>query len=99
MTRIPGPPLTMECRIREGISRSEVKVAISRMEKGKTTGMDGIPVKVWKCLGEEGRTDLTWDLMPRIYEQGKIPTEWIDSVIYLFIKRIETYRIVVIAGV
>ena len=91
--------MTMECRIREGISRNDVKVAISRMEKGKTTGMYGIPVKVWKCLGEEGRTDLAWYLMQRIYEQEKIPTEWIYSVIYLFIKRIETYRIVVIAGV
>ena len=57
------------------------------MEKGKTTGMGGIPVKVWKCLGEEGRTDLAWDLMQRIYEQEKIPTGWIDSVVYLFIKQ------------
>ena len=68
MKRIPGPPLTMEFRIKEGIRRNEVKVAISRMETGKTTGMDGIPVKVWKCLGEEGRTDLAWDMMQRIYE-------------------------------
>ena len=38
----------------QGISRNEVKVAISRMKNGKATGMDGIPVEVWKCLGEEG---------------------------------------------
>ena len=38
----------------QGISRVEVKVAISRMKNGKATGMDGIPVEVWKCLGEEG---------------------------------------------
>ena len=37
-----------------GISRNEVKVAISRMKNGKATGMDGTPVEVWKCLGEEG---------------------------------------------
>ena len=37
-----------------GISRNEVEVAISRMKNGKITGMDGIPVEVWKCLGEEG---------------------------------------------
>ena len=30
--------------------------------------MDGIPVEVWKCLGEEG-IDMLWDLMQRIYEQ------------------------------
>ena len=74
MKRIPGPFLTMECRI----SRNEVKVAISRMKNGKATGMDGIPVEVWKCLGEG--IDMLWDLMKGI-QQEKIPTEWRDSVI------------------
>ena len=64
----------------QGISRNEDKVAISRMKKGKATGMDGIPVEVWKCLGEEG-IDMLWDLMQGIYEQETIPTEWRDSVI------------------
>ena len=35
-----------------GISRNEVKVAISRMENGKATGMDEVQVEVWTCLGE-----------------------------------------------
>ena len=64
----------------QGISRNEVKVAISRMKNGEATGMDGIPVEVWKCLGEEG-IDMPWDLMKGIYEQEKIPTELRDSVI------------------
>ena len=64
----------------QGISRDEVKVAVSRMKNGKATGMDGIPVEVWKCLGEEG-IDMLWDLMQGIYEQETIPTEWRDSVI------------------
>ena len=64
----------------QGISRNEVKVAISRMKNGKATGMDGIPVEVWKCLGEEG-IDMLWDMMQGIYEQETIPTEWRDSVI------------------
>ena len=34
----------------QGISRNEVKVAISRMKNGKGTGMYGIPVEVWKCF-------------------------------------------------
>ena len=42
--------------------------------------MDGIPVEVWKCLGEEG-IDMLWDLMKGIYEQEKISMEWRDSVI------------------
>ena len=64
----------------QDISRNEIKVAISRMKNGKSTGMDGIPVEVWNCLGEEG-IDMLWDLMKGIYEQEKIPTEWRDSVI------------------
>ena len=64
----------------QGISRNEVKVAISRKKNGEATGMDGILVVVWKCLGEEG-IDMLWDLMQVIYEQEKIPTEWRDSVI------------------
>ena len=62
----------------QGISRNEVKVAISRMKNGKATGMDGIPVEVWKCLGEEG-IDMLWNLMQVIYEQEKIPTNGVES--------------------
>ena len=82
----------------QGISRNEVKVAISRMKNGKATGMDGIPVEVWKCLGEEG-IDMLWDLMKGIYEQEKIPTEWRDSVIiYIYKEKGDMYRIVEIIG-
>ena len=61
--------------------------------------MDGIPVEVWKCLGEEG-VDMLWDLMQGIYEQETISTEWRDSVIIPinFIKRRETFRTVEITG-
>ena len=34
----------------QGISRNEVNVMLSGMTKGKTTGMYGIPVEVWRCL-------------------------------------------------
>ena len=42
--------------------------------------MDGIPVEVWKCLGEEW-IDMLWGLIQGIYEQENIPTEWRDIVI------------------
>ena len=56
------------------------------MKNGNATGMDGIPVEVWKCLGEEG-IDMLWDLMKGICEQEKIPTERRDSVIIHIYKR------------
>ena len=48
---------------------------ITNEERKGNRMMDGIPVEVWKCLGEEG-IDMLWDLMKGIYEQEKIPTEW-----------------------
>ena len=42
--------------VTQGISRNEVNVTLSGLDskKGKITGMYGIPVEVWRCLGEEG---------------------------------------------
>ena len=62
----------------QGISRNEVKVAISRMKNGKATGIYGIPVEGWKCLGEEG-IDMLRNLMQVIYEQDKIQTNGVES--------------------
>ena len=31
----------------------EVKEALRRMTSGKAIGPDGIPIEVWKCLGEK----------------------------------------------
>ena len=36
------------------ISISEVEDALKKMAKGKAVGPDGIPIEVWKCLGEDG---------------------------------------------
>ena len=38
----------------QGISRNEVKVAISRLKRGKASGMDGTPEGVWTFVREEG---------------------------------------------
>ena len=62
-----------------GIEMREVKVALKRAKKGKAMGPDGIPVEVWKCMGDEG-VDMLWDLQQKIYEQEKMPEEWRNSV-------------------
>ena len=33
------------------IQESEIKEALKRMREGKAMGPDGIPIKVWRCLG------------------------------------------------
>ena len=37
-----------------GIDMNEIKAALTRMKKVKATEIDGIPMEVWTCLGEEG---------------------------------------------
>ena len=36
------------------IHGSEVKEALKRMKSRKAVGPDGIPIEVWRCLGEVG---------------------------------------------
>ena len=67
-------------RVVPNISRREVRRALNKMKKGKAVGPDGIPVEVWKCLGEEG-IDILWDLYNKIYQQEKIPDSWRNSLL------------------
>ena len=55
-------------------------MALKGMKLGKAMGADGIPVEVWKSLGEEG-VDMLLDLLQKSFEQEKMPEEWRDSVI------------------
>lgn len=40
--------------ITRSFSRREVKKQLMKLKNGKAIGPDGIPVEVWKSLGEEG---------------------------------------------
>jgi len=53
------------------------------MKAGKAVGPDGIPVELWKCIGEEGLEWLT-DLFNVIFKIAKMLQEWrVSSVITL----------------
>ncbi|KAK3564699.1 hypothetical protein QTP86_024838 [Hemibagrus guttatus] len=49
------------------IRKDEVRKALKRMKSGKAVGPDGIPVEVWKCLGEAAVEFLT-SLFNRVLE-------------------------------
>ena len=66
--------------VAQNISRREVKKQLKKMKNGKAIGPDGIPVEVWKSLGEEG-IDMLWDLMNKIYQQEMMPEQWRESFI------------------
>ena len=67
------------------------------MQNGKAVGPDGIPVEVWKSLGEED-VDMLLDLLQNIFEQEKMSEErkmseeWRDSVIVPIFKEKENIQ-------
>ncbi|EYC21322.1 hypothetical protein Y032_0019g3752 [Ancylostoma ceylanicum] len=58
----------------------EVRKVVKKMKVGKATGPDGVPVEVWKSLGEPGLQWLT-KFMNNIARSARIPTAWRDSII------------------
>ena len=62
------------------VSREEVKNALRRMKKGKTTWPDELPVEVWKCMGKMDIKFLT-RLFNRLLVGEQMPEEWRRSVL------------------
>ena len=61
------------------ILMEEVELAIKKMKNGKTTGVDGIPIELVKCLGEGKKEILS--LSNTIYNEGEWPDEFIETVL------------------
>jgi len=66
----PGKPIT----------REEVKEALRKMKSGKIIDPDGIPVEVWKSLGEDRVAGLT-NFFNVIFKTARMPQEWRHSTI------------------
>ena len=67
------------------------------MKHGNEMGTDGIPVKVWKSLGEEGVDNLFYYIVGSITEdvreQEKLPEEWRYSIIVPIFKEMGPSRV------
>jgi hypothetical protein len=50
------------------------------MKRGKAMGPDGIPIEVWRCLGERAVVWLT-KFFNLIFRSNKIPEEWRRSIL------------------
>ena len=59
-------------------TKNEVREALKMMERNKAVGPDGIPIEIWKCLGDWGIDWLT-RLFNRILLTKKMPDEWRKS--------------------
>lgn len=62
------------------IQEQEVREALKRMKVDKAMGPDGIPIKVWRCLGDIAVVWLT-KLFNNIYRSNKMPQEWRRSIL------------------
>jgi hypothetical protein len=64
------------CRIQE----SEVKDALKWMKGGKAMDPDGIPIKVWRILGDVA---IVWctKLFNLIFRSNKMSNEWRQSIL------------------
>jgi hypothetical protein len=61
------------------IQESEVKDVLKRMKGGKAMSPDGIPIKVWRTLGDVLIVWLT-KLFNHIFQSNKMPDEWRRSI-------------------
>ena len=62
------------------IQESKVRDALKRMKGGKTMGPDGIPIKVWRYLGDIAIVWLT-KMFNNIFQSNKMPEEWRRSIL------------------
>jgi hypothetical protein len=62
------------------IQESEVKDALTRMKGCKAMGSDGIPIEVWRTLGDVAIVWLT-KLFSLIFRSNKMPDEWRWSIL------------------
>jgi hypothetical protein len=65
------------------IQESEVKEALKRMKRGKAMGPDGIPIEMWKCLGDIAIVWLT-KLFNHIFQSNKMSDEWSSTLVPIF---------------
>uniref|UniRef100_A0A8I6WS22 Reverse transcriptase domain-containing protein n=1 Tax=Hordeum vulgare subsp. vulgare TaxID=112509 RepID=A0A8I6WS22_HORVV len=70
---------TSMCFVRR-IQECEVKEALKRMKVGKAMGPDGIPIEVWRGLGDIAIVWLT-KLFNLIFRSNKMPEEWRRSIL------------------
>lgn len=78
----PHPPINSTVKISgpvPKITRDEVAGAIRKMNSGKSTGPDDLPIELWKALNEKG-VDILSAVFNAIIETGEVPQEWTESI-------------------
>ena len=82
--------------LNKGISEEEVKEALSKLKRGKASGIDDISAEMLKCGGSHIRIILT-KLFNVIFERGLYPQAWSKAIIIPVYKKgdpenVDNYR-------
>ena len=77
-TNIPRDIANLDFKRRT--QKREVEMALKKMGRRRAVGPDGIPIEVWRCLGERGVVWLT-TLFNKIWGSNRMPLEWRKSTI------------------
>ncbi|KAL6548523.1 hypothetical protein OROGR_008944 [Orobanche gracilis] len=75
---VPSSMVNLEFKRR--IQKGEVAMTLKKMGSKKAEGPDGIPIEVWRCLGERGIEWLTM-LFNKIWRSNKMPSAWRKSIL------------------
>jgi hypothetical protein len=70
---------------------------VKRVKGGKAVGPDGIPIEVWRSLGDIVIVWLT-KLFNLIFWSNKMPDEWRRSILVPIFKNKEMCKVVLIIG-
>jgi hypothetical protein len=79
------------------IQESEVKDALKRMKGGKAMDPDGIPIEVWRCLGDVAIVWLT-KLFNLIFRLNKMSDEWRQIILVQSLRTRGMCKVVLIIG-
>jgi hypothetical protein len=77
------------------IQESKVKDALKRMKGGKTMSSDGIPIEVWRSLGD---VVIIWftKLFNRMFQSNKMLDDWSRSILVPIFKNKGDVQVVLI---
>jgi hypothetical protein len=68
-------------------SASELEVAVGKLKKYKSAGVDQIPAELIQAGGETLRSEI-YKLIKLIWNREELPHQWKESIVYLFAKRV-----------
>ena len=84
-------------RFVRGIQESEVREALKMMKGGKAMGPDGIPIEVWRCLGDIAIVWLT-KLFNHIFDRTRCLMSGGEVYWYRSTRIKEIFKVVLITG-